>query len=61
VGNVTAVPARNLLEEALDHTMFRRYWILGWEPSTSTYAINIQAVVRLVRTPGGETREIPVR
>lgn len=60
VGNLRPVPARDLLEETLDHTMFRRYWILGWEPSTFTYAINIQTVVKLVRTPGGETRETPV-
>lgn len=61
VGNESPVAARILLEEALDYTTFRRYWILGWDPSRSIYAINIQTVIKVETTPSGQTHEIPVR
>ena len=60
IGSKTPVAARILLAQALDSLPYRRFWLLGWDPSGETYAILIQGVVRTETTPSGAVREIPI-
>lgn len=60
IGSTTPIAARILLAQALDSLPYRRFWLLGWDPSDNTYAILIQGVVKTEITMSGAVREIPI-
>lgn len=60
IGSATPVAARILLAQALDSLPYRRFWLLGWDPSDNTYAILIQGVVKTEVTMSGAIRETPI-
>lgn len=60
IGSKTPIAARILLAQALDSLPYRRFWLLGWDPSDNTYAILIQGVVKTEVTMSGAVREIPI-
>ncbi len=56
----TAVPARQLLNEALGHLSYQRFWILTYEPNDQSFYIGIQPTVKTVHAADGKTFVMPV-
>ena len=56
----TPIAARDLLSQALNGTLYAKFWILTWDPNTDRYAMNLQTAVKVDDTLIGVGRETPI-
>lgn len=51
------MPARSLIEEALNAAKFQKVWLVGYEPSVDKFYLSTESTVKLVPSRGSQALE----